>query len=248
MPHGTPDWGLVGPKATTYGLDDWGEHAVRLGSPHLFDRRGDCLLLTDFRVGIENLEGVGVPIGWTIDLVTEHSRSGAYAVQVTAQGGEGFTAGLRALLAYPVLSPLGLEFTFGGDQSKRWQAWIDWYTGAQHYLAGLRISPWSGLLEYSTAVGVWAPQATLGFLRTSDYAMHTLKFVVEPSLIPPEYVRAILNENLEQMTGIQVPWVADVVTLPHLAISIYIENTADTEATGYVDNVIITQNEPPFQE
>ena len=49
MPHGTPDWGLVGPKTTTYGMDDEGEAAVRLGSPHFFDRRGDVLLLTDFR-------------------------------------------------------------------------------------------------------------------------------------------------------------------------------------------------------
>lgn len=31
MPHGTPDWGLVGPKTTTYGVDDLGEHAVRMG-------------------------------------------------------------------------------------------------------------------------------------------------------------------------------------------------------------------------
>lgn len=248
MPHGTPDWGLVGPKATTFGLDDWGEHAVRLGSPHFFDRRGDCLLLTDFRVGLEGLVGLGDGIGWAVDLFTGASRTGAYAVRLTTIGGDGNKAGLLANLAYPVISLLGLEFTFAGDGTRRWIGYLDWYTGARQYMARIRISEATGLMEYSTGALTWATQATLGALISNAQAIHTLKFVVDIAMPTPEFVRAILNANLEQLTNIPVPWVVDAATLPHLAIHVYIENNAGTEAVGYVDNVIVTQNEPPFQE
>jgi len=244
MPHGTPDWGLVGPKATTFGLDDLGEHAVRLGSPHFFDRRGDTLLLTDFRDGIGDFDSTGDGVGWDTTLVTLHSRTGPYAVRVTTLGGIGNKTGLVARFSYPLLSSLGLEFSFGSNLKHRWQGWLDWYTGARQYLARMRVHDDTGLLQYSTGVGLWAEQAILGELLDSSRPLNTLKFVVDPTLPDPEFVRAMFNSNSESMAGVPVPWVADILTVPHLVVYIYLEDTRAAPAVGYLDNIIVTHNEP----
>ncbi|GAI90305.1 unnamed protein product, partial [marine sediment metagenome] len=107
MPHGTPDWGLVGPKDTVYGLDDLGEHAVRLGTPHLWDRRGDVIWMSDFREGLGDVGTfVGPGAGGSVVLHTEYARQGAYCVQLTTDKDDEI-AFLHKYLPFPVYSSEG---------------------------------------------------------------------------------------------------------------------------------------------
>jgi len=242
MPHGTPDWGLVGPKSTTYGLDDLGEHAVRMGSPHFFDRRGDCLFLSDFREGLTIFDQFFSAAGGAVDLVTGNARTGAFCIMLTAPGGDEEYAELIARLVSPVSGRLGLEFSFADqDSNAHWDGYLDWWDGVLHHMGRVRISAPTGAIYYWDNASDWVLLGTIGALSGRTHPVHTLKFVVDQTL--SEYVRVIVNNYLFSLVGTPVP-TAGVVVAPYMQIEIRNTNIADGELPGYVDNVIVTQNEP----
>lgn len=242
MPHGTPDWGLVGPKTTVYGLDDLGEHAVRLGSPHFFDRRGDVVFLTDFSEGLAPFWQAGAGAGWGVGLTAGNSRTGPFCARLRAGVAVGGHAGLYFTLAPSVLGPIGLEFTFGrADSQCYWEGRLDWNDGVDWAQARIRVTHWSGALEYWDNVTPWVNFATVGLLRPWASAMHTLKMVVD--INREEYVRVLLNDQAYLLPAVPVPPVGGVLA-PHIYVQILCTNAAAVELDGYVDNVIVTQNEP----
>ncbi len=242
MPHGTPDWGLVGPKQTIFGLDDLGEHAVRLGSPHFFDRRGDALLLTTFQEGTGPFSYLAAGAGTAVQLYTHHSRQGAYSVRLMSGTDDGAYSGIRARMAYPVPSSLGLEFCFIGQGVQIWRAYLEWYDGDDHYFARIRITESTGAIDYGHGDGLWTNFATLGLLYGGDNPIHTLKLVADMPL--SEYVRVIFNNNSWSLAGTPVPSIPAAVVGEHLVVEIHYAEANRLNTQGYVDNVIVTQNEP----
>ena len=242
MVHGTPDWGLVGPKTTTYGLDDLGEHAVRLGSPHLFDRRGDVLLMEDFRNGLGPFEIFvnGVPGYVTLD--TGHTRQGAYSVKLYAGTLLTREASIFVDLVYPTLAKLGLEFTFSlSVLTDRVEGSLLWDDGVTRYESEVAYDLPNTQLEVMDSVLGWTPFATDIDLETLEQPSNTLKFVVD--VVTGQYDRCILNEmvyDLRPYTAFSGP----PLTLPRLRAYVRHYAIAPGEATIYVDNVIVTQNEP----
>lgn len=249
MPHGMPDWGLVGPKTTTFGLDDLGEHAVRLRSPHLFDRRGDVLLATDFRDGLEAFIGDGTGVGWYVCLATGHSRQGAYSAKLVTGTAALSVADLIVDMAYPHMGKFGLEYTFSLDENTAHiEGYIQWDDGT---------TAWAGMIEYSLVnqrlrcldqnLGLSTFATGLGLVAT-DQPSHTLKFVVDGSVTPAMYVYCILNETpyLFTATGVGTREVdrTGVVVRPRLRFIIRHLDNAGVHVPAYIDNVICTQNEP----
>lgn len=249
-PHGIPDWGLVGPKYTTYGLDDLGEHAVRLNSPHHFDRRGDCLHLTDFREGIGPWAIESVGGGGTVGLVTEHGRQGAYAVRLRSGREIGEQAVMTLVVPFPVLSLCGLEYSFSKDlDSEYWEAELSWYDGTWSGVACIRYNVWLSELQYENPIGTFNTLGDDIDMQASDRCENTIKMVVDLSYTatrPQEFVRVILNNETRNLAGI--PVVRTIVGLnPHLTCTIRHGGLVASTPDGYVDNVIVTQNEPNWQ-
>ena len=242
MVHGTPDWGLVGPKDTVYGLDDLGEHAVRMGSPHFFDRRGDVVVASDFRDGL----GPWVPylsgLNAALELWTGASRSGAYSLRCVTGSTANFWAGVYKWLPYPVPSKLGLEFSFNIDVLTRyWHGRIRWRTWAQEYDARVRLNHQTANLEYWD--GAWQFLAGPLFNVVQLYPSHTLKFVVDTTLAVPEYVRAILDSVAYPMAGFLVENPIAAIT-PDLFIEVIHYTDVAVNVPAFLDNIIVTQNEP----
>jgi len=149
MPHGTPDWGLVGPKQTIYGLDDLGEHAVRAGSPHLWDRRGDVYHQTNFSEGLEVWRRVIGAAGDTVILYTGVVRHGAFSVQLTPGSPAVHQAGLINHFPIPRLSGIGLEYSFSTDDGHKYWYWgITQRRQLDEYEASVRFDVENELLEY----------------------------------------------------------------------------------------------------
>jgi len=225
-----------------YGLDDLGEHAVRLGSPHLWDRRGDVLVLDDFRDGL----GQWIPyISGTdaaIELWAGHSRSGVFSVRCVTGRTANFYAGLQKYVPFPVLSRLGLEFSFNLHALTRyWHGRIRWGTTAQGYDARVRYNSVNGFLEYWD--GAWQFLADPPPASMYEYPTHTLKFVVDTTLPQPEYVRWIYNYQSAPMTGILVENPGPAAT-PELFFEVLHYTDVAVNAPAFVDNIIVTQNEP----
>lgn len=242
MPHGTPDWGLVGPKATTYGLDDLGEHAVRLGSPVLWDRRGDVLVETDFRNGLGEITIQNVGIGGVVALCTGHSRTGAYSVQFIGDGENLCDQSAAVELPFPVLSKVGVEFSFCfQDWAAIWEVFIYWADRARAYQARVRVRPAVLLRDVAWYDGVYHPFGTGVALNQGDTPKHTMKLVVD--LLNHEYVRFIIDDLPYSLLGNYADDIGGSAVSYLWAHAMFHRAGGDTEG-AYVDNFIVTQNEP----
>jgi len=242
MPHGTPDWGLVGPKSTVYGLDDLGEHAVRLGSPHLFDRRGDVLWMTDFDEGLGDVWATWTGGGGSVHLVTGYTRKGAYAVKLTA-GTAGTTfARIRKDLFLPVLSRMGLEVTFSyhEDMNEVRLEGIAYDGVNAHYFEVTYVFGTQLLLVY-VPPGVWQPVAANVRIGTGAFASNTMKIVAD--LTTDQYVRLLFNGVSVPVAGVPLHAPGDG-RAPYLHVDVTNVGSATTNPEILVDCVIVTQNEP----
>ena len=242
MPHGTPDWGLVGPKAITYGLDDLGEAVARLGSPHLWDRRGDVLYVTDFREGLGMMAYTSNGTGAGVFLVTGHSRLGAYAVNLRAGSDGARFANLHVALPFQASSCVGLECSFSLHVNSSYMRWdVYWLDGAVASYGGVVYDHVAQQLRYRTTGDVWQVLAGGVGRHASAHPEHTMKVVVDMGI--HEYVRFLLDELAYDMRGIPV-YVTPAPAAPYWGFAIEHYGVALQNPDSYVDSVIITQNEP----
>ncbi|GAI44399.1 unnamed protein product, partial [marine sediment metagenome] len=235
--------GLVGPKETTFGLDDLGEQAVRLGSPHLWDRRGDVLLQEDFRNGRATLRDLDISTETWVRLFAGNAAHGSYSLRLHSGIKEDADAiGLVWQRGLPKASSIGLEFTFSiADDLNQWQWWI-YRHGPTYFQDGMVI--WrvdTNRLQYRDAGG---DMVNFAFDVTSfpyDTPNHTGKLVVD--FDQGRYNRFILDGETYDLGA--YPCIRDE---PVAALSLYVNIIMVASKTvnvdGYVDNVIITQNEP----
>lgn len=245
MPHGTPDWGLVGPKATTYGLDDLGEHAVRLGSPHLWDRRGDVIWMTDFRNGVGDILGTCSGAGCLIGLHTGWARQGAYCVLMQAGDDDEHLARLYKVLPLPVASGVGVEFSFSvGTWTEDWQLHLHWCNGVRWWETAVRHDFQNDRLEYLSAANVWTlvHEDAIDFnLAELASPMHVLKLVVDINL--EQYVRVTLSDQEWGLAGVGARD-RGLLAQRNLDVFIYHHSVATHVQEAFADSVIVTQNEP----
>lgn len=241
MPHGTPDWGHVGPKRTVHGLDDLGEHAVRLGSPHRFERGGDILAATDFRDGFGEFIRYNTGVGNNTGLCTGHSRQGAYSVILTSTGANAGQQGGHIVVPYTGPSRIGGEFTFNVQaDADPWLLQLYWVDRTTVWQSRLRYTPATGQLWYYDAGGVYQPFAAAVWTFPVDYLRHTMKLVVD--MIAHTYVRAIFNELGYSLAGIPV---RNAGGGAYIDIDMWalLERQAGSDLDMYIDNVVVTQNE-----
>lgn len=248
MPHGLPDWGLEGPKQTTFGLDDLGETAVRLGSPHLYDRRGDVLLLTDFGDGRGAWEDTSGSSSHVIELWTGHSRQGPYSLNLIPGTDDPFDAQLYFEVAPPYSSALGLEFSFSlAGETFSVDAEIRYYNGVNYHHGILRYDNSNNRILYWDATGNFAVLATGVLLDGSEQPIHVLKVVMDMGTAT--YVRCIVD-NVEypmEVAGVRFPVETTVppgVVPIMVHFYITVTGTGETPANVFIDNAIVTQNEP----
>lgn len=242
MPHGTPDWGHVGPKSTIFGLDDLGEHAVRLGSPVVWDRRGNVILMDTFEHGLAQCSGLGTGANWDVALEGGYAWQGAFCAKLTTGDDAGDEAYIRYKHGLPVNSQLGLEFTFALDKltrSMRWQITRNAAPGA--YLALVWYDFQNDWLWCRPGVG---PEVKFGLgVDLAAEAWHTGKLVADYSTVPPRYVRFILNDRKWDLTAHELDPVPGGPEQELWWDAIHVTNVDENKA-AYVDNVIFTQNEP----
>lgn len=249
MAHGTPDWGLWGPVQASYALDDMGELAARMGSPMLWDRRGDVLSITDWRNGLGEWEAPAVGGGGGITLETEHSRKGAYAINLTAGNTALDPAYLQLNLPYAVAAGIGLEFAFSGEANTSYHQadlYIDdatdlWPFRVRVFRGNGLIQVWGYDPRIHAVANAWRNTATVGALGIMAQPRHACKLTVNHTL--QRYIRFILNDHEEDLGMYMVAGAASAATT-ELRPAIWHYALGATNPVSYIDNVVVTQNEP----
>ncbi len=232
----------MAPRTTVYGGIDLAELAARLSSIVTFDRRGDVIWLDGFEGGL-GAWIKGATIGadyptWS----TVYKRNGAFSCKLATSATTDFLSYITHYMAVPTVSKLGLEFSFTLSTSNTiLECSLYYYDGATRAYYAVRYNQPDKTLEYYGTDMNWHVFATGVNPYPREYAFNTLKLVVD--LEAMEFVDVILNSEPYSMAGL-IPWNAGAVVSPFLQVQIKLQNPADAAKVSYVDDVIITQNEP----
>ena len=242
MPHGQPDYGMYQLARTIYRLTDMGELAARLGSIDTFDRRGDVIWLDDFEDGITKWYNGTPDGGYVVTSSSEHSRNGLKSAKATFPAGATVNQTLEHWQPYPVLSKIGFEvsFTIHADLD-----FIEIYNRAYdgtNYLQGIiRYNVQTLTLEYQDSAGVMQTLDTAVYLYPKDYLFHTAKLVMD--FANGLYSRLILNETSYDLSAYALRQVGSGIN-KHLYTFLNMKNFNDAAVAIYIDDAILTQNEP----
>ena len=249
MPHGLPDWGLVGPKDITYGLDGMGELAARLGSPTVWDRRGDVIFFDNYEDGMGKVTVGQFGTGAHVALTCEDAWHGAFALKTVAASVPLDPAGRHTIhLSYPMPRPnvsnLGFEIWFGMHQyTERVGVYMAWYTTTATIEAGVRY--WNDgppyMFQYESAPDIWTDIVVVPKLREYGKPIHMMKLVC--NLVDKVYIRAILDDVCYPLPGLTVP-TKPFLFAPSLVPLFEHTSIRDNTSIVVVDNLVITQNEP----
>jgi len=242
MPHGAPDWHKYRRESATFPVQDMAELAVRLDSPVAFDRRGDIILLDTFKNGRRPWQAPAPGTGADASLSPDHFLSDGYSLAVTCPHDDAMDIHVYRYTPYVPHGAIGLEIAFTLHlHTISIKVDLDLEDGANHILTYLLYTYATNRLQYYPAVGPPVDlDPTVDVARNPRIFNH-LKLVVDPTI--PAYVRAILNHQAFPMTGIPARSVPSVTT-PNLLVNIEWIGTFGQTPTVYLDNVILTQNEP----
>ena len=242
MPHGKPDWGIDWSPRKVSGIEDLGEHAVRLRSPHLWDRRGDALYVTDFREGLGMFHTDFAGAGAGVQLVTGFSRQGAYAVMLQAGSDDDHFAYLHLAFPFQVQSAVGLEFSFSvAEWTHAIRAEFVWYDGVNERSALVEYNHVLEDLAYYHEPAGWTVLDDPVVLHECTRPEHTMKMVA--SMVTNRYLRFMLDDQIYTVFDHPVDEVLDNRP-PYWYFVIWHFGVLLHTPPCFVDNVIVTQNEP----
>lgn len=243
MPHGGPDWGTLGPLKTIYTLEDMAELAARLGSIVTFDRRGNVLFVEDFEGSLARCS-TGASAGGSVVISNKFARYGDFSCCMTTGPDNYDQAYIGILLAYPVLSRMGIEVAWNrSDADKLYQFMIEFelYDGSNYWMADVA---WSN----DTKKWIYRRQNAdfVDLSPTVDYYQSDMPFIHAKLVVDwlnKEYVRLIVNDQVYDMAGLGLYSVPND-TPGYLIVVIRTNNAESGAAVNYIDGIIITQNEP----
>lgn len=242
MPHGKPDWGVDWTPRTVWGIEDLGEHAVRLKSPHLWDRRGDVLYATDFREGLGMFHTDFAGTGAGVQLVTGNSRQGAYSAMLQAGSDDDHFAYLHLAFPFQVQSAVGLEFSFSvADWTSAIRVEIVWYDGTNERTALVEYDHVNTQLSYYHEPAGWTVFDADVDLNECTRPEHTMKLVA--SMVTNRYLRFMLDNQTYTVFDHPVDEFLDNRS-PYWYFVIWHFGVLLHTPRCFVDNVIVTQNEP----
>lgn len=242
MAHGKPDWGESKPTATIYPLSDLGELAARMGSINTFDRRGDVVWMDDFEDNIDKWQPSETGTGATVALSADEARSGGKCCKLTT-GNEinNFTGILYHLGPSAIASRMGLEFSFILNHNARLYMRISAQQDVWTHACYFRYNPTDELLEYSNAAAVWTELVPNLKLKEGN-CWHTIKMVADFTG-SGEYVRLMLDNLTPSVSGLSMRGYAGAGA-DYLLVWIQCQALTAENHDMYIDDVIITQNEP----
>jgi len=247
---GAPDYSPVKPPGQIipgpiYTLADMGELAVRLGSIVTFDRRGNVLWMDNFESGIEGWEDGSGDGNHSFSWNPTYHRSGGFCAKLTTDDDTDDNAFMLRRLPYPTLSKNGFEYSFINDIRRKEQyIRLDHYDGDDLLRGYLRWTQSTRTWAYYTGTsypGSWVDLAPVIKLEGLVPIFHTIKLVCD--FENGEYVRLLVNDTVYDMSGIPL-YSVGAGDSPQLVAYIMAVTDSDHATNAYIDDVIITQNEP----
>lgn len=222
------------------------ELAVRNGTIHSFDRRGEILFMDDFENGMKwDVSFAGNYGG--VALTTASKRSGQTSAKLITGDAIGDTADIIKRLHYPRLTSMGFEISFTNEWNlSSYLTQLYLCESAKFYSPAVRFVPntavdKNGDLEYRTSLaGAWVSLASDLFVNDSPNEWNTMKFAVDFNKKLFKY--AVFNERVFDLSNI--PLVSgNTNDYYYLSAMFKITTKVNSNQFCYADDAIVTHNE-----
>lgn len=242
MAHGAPDWHKYRTTSSTYSIEDLAELAARLGSIVTFDRRGDVIFLESFEHGRGRWDQTLSGTGAAVALEPAIFRTSGYSIRLTPGTDQSKSALILGVMHPPRTSSIGFEFSFTTPNLfNQILAFLQFYDGTTQTLAWLRYYLPATTLDILTAPATYTTVATGITFAATAYNWYTLKLVAD--LTNVTYSRAIFGNVSYPLTDYDLVTSADS-TSPQFQFGIALEGTGSANLHAYIDDIILTQDEP----
>ena len=228
--------------AEIYSLTDAGELAARLGSIVTHDRRGDVMWLDDFESEIEKWVGGGSGLLHGQSWSALYSRNGGFSYKHTCGSTLELSSRQHKILPYPVLSRVGFMFSFS-IPSFITEVWfsLQLYDAPNSTLYEIQYDVATQTFTYLDSLLVYQALTPTKLIDSDLTLFHTFKMVAD--LTQGKYVRLIANDQKYDLTDIDGYVRAGAVS-DYLVAGITFIGTNALNGIAYVDDAILTQNEP----
>lgn len=238
LPDGTTKYRMV----TVFGQIDTGELAARLNSIVTHDRRGNVVWMDDFEAPTLKWKTSTPNTGDEVALYITSTKTGSIAAKLTTGDQIDDVVSMYKYFQRPVMKRLGFEFSTTINANTKFVTGIIWVQyGSKLYYGTIYLDVQNSKVWYADVGGTPVElDSDYGFV-TDDKAWYTLKIVIDSEL--KEYVRVILNGKTYPMPGIKLHTNSGTA-LWFLAVQIDHVTATTANNAIYVDNVIITQDEP----
>lgn len=242
MSHGAPDNYEVSPKSTVYRLDDMAELAARLGSPINFDRMGDVIAYEDFENGNVKTIFIGAGANAIKEITGKYAKTGGFSTWLRPHNIGENNCGIT-LYATPISTgKIGYEASFTGESDLSHIIMeVALYDKVHMVNVGIKYVHTEGYLYYKDNEGDYIFTQNVEVIPEWKQFWNTIKFVIDLDI--DEYVRVGINGKTYSLAGIALRK-TDSPTSPQTASYFIVYNNNNRTCDVYVDNIILTQNEP----
>lgn len=240
--HGAPDWDKYRPDSTTFPVQDMAELAARLGSINTYDRRGDVIHLEDFETGLSAVRTTTSGTGAAAVISPTAAKTGGYSIKLTAGSDETKIAGIILYLHPTLATSIGAEISWSlAPDDTMIELVVFHYTATARYTAAIRYHVNDDVWAYQDSADAWQTMETGLSLYSYANNFHTTKVVLD--LTAHTYKRALLNSFATDLTDIPLSTFLATAE-PRIEIRPRLRHTGSTNPFIYLDNIIITQDEP----
>jgi len=240
--YGLPDYGMYAALENMGNLVDYGELAARLGSIATFNREGNIVFWDDFE---------HTPLKWTTDTSNPNSTvglsdkevlSGGQCVELVTGIHLGYETGIERTFPCFTTGKQGMEIGFS-NELKEYRFYVEVFIRevTHYYRVRVRINFGLGKIELWADDSQWHEIATGIELTDTKNLFHYFKVVVDTG--ERRYTRIMLDRNeynVEEYNMLKYVG----ATGESFEIKYYIRNYISTVCKMYLDNFILTQNEP----
>lgn len=234
-------------------VDIWGnihtignaELAARLGSINIYDRRGDTIWMDDFEAPTLKWSTETSGAGASVDLSIAHSSTRSQSCMLKAGSTSYRRCTIEKYFGVKIAGKLGCELSFTLDEhTLTFQLFFTYYDGSHLWQGMLGYDALNNRVTFMDSEGIGHHWLVDVNLVKNDNTWHTMKLVIDTET--KKYVRCLLDNNSLVPTGFEDLYPDEAADIdPGIAMKvIHISDTSGISAKSYIDNVIITQNEP----
>jgi hypothetical protein len=215
------------------------ELAVRLGSPIVYDRRGNVMWYTGFEYGDSVVDKLPVGGGSSITPNGEYVETGAFSLALVAGSlVDNLARVIRYLpfFARARVSAATAALNFGQRQALELHAL--WWDGSYVYTAGARMNNVDLSISYYNAVGGWTPFASMPYPLYNYPCFVHLKLTVDT--IVHKAVSLGWDDLVYDLSDYPI-YTAAAGLPPHFGIWVTQRTVqAGLAGTAFIDNIIYT--------